>query len=54
LKIIKFKYYRINNETNFKYLHLIDIIEKDFKIDFYGDHGIYHWKNVYQNTKILK
>ena len=34
----------------FKYL---DQIKKEFKIDFYGDHGIDHWQRVYENTQRL-
>ena len=37
----------------FKYLDLIDKIRKDFKIDYYGDHGINHWQRVYENTQKL-
>ena len=37
----------------FKYLDLIDQIKKEFKIDFYGDHGIDHWQRVYENTQKL-
>ena len=37
----------------FKYTTLIDKIKKDFKIDFSGNHGINHWKRVYENTQIL-
>jgi len=32
---------------------LVELVKKDFKIDFYGDHGIEHWLRVYKNTKIL-
>jgi len=38
---------------DFKYLDLIDQIKKDFKIDYYGDHGISHWRRVYYNTQKL-
>jgi uncharacterized protein len=37
----------------FKYLDLINKIKEEFKIDFYGDHGIEHWKRVYENTQRL-
>ena len=37
----------------FKYTTLIDIIKKDFKIDYYGTHGINHWERVYENTQVL-
>lgn len=37
----------------FKYLELLDQIKKEFKIDYYGDHGIYHWQRVYENTQKL-
>lgn len=37
----------------FKYLDLINKIKEEFKIDFYGDHGIDHWQRVYENTQIL-
>ena len=40
-------------EFSSKHYNLIDIIEKDFKIDFYGIHGIGHWKRVFKNTLIL-
>ena len=37
----------------FKYPDLIELIQKEFKIDYYGDHGIEHWIRVYQNTQKL-
>lgn len=37
----------------FKYLELIEQIRQEFKIDFYGDHGVYHWKRVYENSQKL-
>ncbi len=37
----------------FEYKNLIEQIKKDFKIDYYGDHGIYHWERVYENSQIL-
>ncbi len=37
----------------FKYLDLINKIKEEFKIDFYGDHGINHWQRVYENTQRL-
>lgn len=37
----------------FKYLELIEQLKKEFKIDYYGDHGIYHWQRVYENTQRL-
>ena len=37
----------------FKYLELLDQIKKEFRIDFYGDHGIEHWQRVYENTQRL-
>lgn len=37
----------------FKYQNLIEIIKKEFKIDYYGDHGINHWRRVYANTQKL-
>ncbi|MGE4382457.1 MAG: hypothetical protein AB7D41_04580 [Arcobacter sp.] len=36
-----------------EYSSLLEEIEKQFKIDFYGDHGIYHWYSVYKNTQKL-
>ena len=39
--------------TTFKHTKILDIIVNDFKIDFYGDHGIRHWERVYNNSKIL-
>ena len=41
-----------NSLTN-KYQDLISKIKKQFKIDFYGLHGISHWKRVYENTQKL-
>ena len=38
---------------DFKYLDLIKQIKKEFKIDYYGDHGINHWRRVYSNTQKL-
>ena len=38
---------------DFKYLDLIEQIKSDFKIDYYGDHGISHWRRVYYNTQKL-
>jgi uncharacterized protein len=38
---------------DFKYLELIEQIKQDFKIDYYGDHGINHWRRVYYNTQKL-
>ena len=38
---------------DFKYLDLIESIKQDFKIDYYGDHGINHWRRVYCNTQKL-
>jgi uncharacterized protein len=35
------------------YQDLLDLIKQDFKIDFYGDHGIEHWQRVYLNTQLL-
>ncbi len=29
------------------------LVKKDFKIDYYGDHGIKHWRRVYANTQRL-
>jgi uncharacterized protein len=37
----------------FKYFKLIEQIKKEFKIDYYGDHGINHWQRVYENTQKL-
>ncbi len=37
----------------FKYTSLIEEIKKEFKIDYHGDHGINHWRRVYENTQIL-
>jgi uncharacterized protein len=37
----------------FKYLDLISLIKEELQIDFYGIHGIEHWKNVFYNTQIL-
>jgi uncharacterized protein len=38
---------------DFKYLELIESIKQEFKIDYYGDHGINHWRRVYNNTERL-
>jgi len=38
---------------DFKYIELIEQIKQDFKIDYYGDHGINHWRRVYYNTQKL-
>ena len=38
---------------DFKYIDLIEQIKQDFKIDYYGDHGINHWRRVYYNTQKL-
>ena len=32
---------------------LLEIVKNNFKLDFYGAHGIYHWQRVYKNTQIL-
>lgn len=32
---------------------LLSKIKMELKIDFYGDHGIGHWKRVYTNTQVL-
>ena len=37
----------------FQYESLIAQIKNDFKIDYYGDHGINHWRSVYENTQRL-
>jgi len=37
----------------FKYKNLITKIRTEFKIDYYGDHGINHWQRVYENTQNL-
>jgi len=37
----------------FKYEALMVKIKEDFKIDYYGDHGISHWRRVYENTQRL-
>ena len=36
-----------------KYKELISLIKQEFKIDFYGDHGLEHWQRVYDNTQKL-
>ncbi len=38
---------------DFKYQTLIEEIKKEFKIDYYGDHGISHWRRVYENAQRL-
>ena len=38
---------------DFKYQNIIELVKKDFKIDYYGDHGIIHWRRVYENTQKL-
>jgi len=38
---------------DFKYVELIEQIKRDFKIDYYGDHGISHWRRVFYNTQKL-
>jgi len=38
---------------DFKYSDLIESIKQEFKIDYYGDHGINHWRRVYSNTQKL-
>jgi len=40
-------------KTAFTHTNLIKRIEEDFKIDFYGDHGIEHWARVFKNTQKL-
>jgi len=37
----------------FKYETLMLKVKKAFKIDYYGDHGINHWRRVYENTQKL-
>ncbi len=37
----------------FKYVELVEMIKQNFLIDYYGDHGIYHWERVYINTQKL-
>jgi len=37
----------------FQHESLIAKIKNDFKIDYYGDHGINHWRRVYENTQRL-
>lgn len=36
-----------------EYIELLNIIKTNFKVDFYGIHGIYHWFYVYKNTQKL-
>lgn len=43
------KIYKVFSE----YSSLLEEIKENFKIDFYGDHGIYHWYFVYKNTQLL-
>jgi uncharacterized protein len=38
---------------DFKYIELIEQIKQDFKINYYGSHGINHWRRVYYNTQKL-
>jgi len=38
---------------DFKYLDIIEKIKQAFKIDYFGIHGIDHWRRVYRNTQIL-
>jgi len=42
-----------SNDSFFQYEELLNIIKKDFKLDLYGDHGIYHWQRVFLNTQKL-
>ncbi len=42
-----------DDEPFARYQAILEIIKRDFKIDFYGDHGIYHWQRVYANTQKL-
>ena len=37
----------------FKYKKLIEVIKKDFVLDYDGDHGMSHWVKVYKNTQKL-
>ena len=36
-----------------QYEDILFQIKQDFKIDFYGDHGLEHWQRVYDNTQKL-
>lgn len=36
-----------------KYNHILELIVNDFKIDFFGDHGIKHWESVFKHSQIL-
>jgi uncharacterized protein len=36
-----------------KYLEVLEIVKREFRLDIFGDHGVYHWFNVYKNTQIL-
>jgi len=38
---------------DFQYHTLIEKVKNEFKIDYYGDHGINHWRRVYENTQKL-
>ena len=50
--IKNFKRKKLANNL-FKHTELLNIIKQNFKLDLYGDHGIYHWERVYFNTQKL-
>lgn len=33
-------------------IYLLNLIEQNFKINYYGNYGIKHWKRVYENTQV--
>ena len=37
-----------------KYNNILELIAKDFKIDFYSYHGIKHLKRVFKTSQILE
>ncbi len=43
----------LESEIFSKKSEILKIVKRDFQINFYGDHGIYHWERVYINTQIL-
>ena len=40
-------------KTSFTHKNILALIKKEFKINFYGDHGVEHWERVFKNTQIL-
>lgn len=40
-------------EEFLEYQIILDEIKENFKLDYLGDHGIFHWYFVYKNTQLL-